>query len=188
MLPMRIAVLSGYTGPRSSMFSGGAGDIFGLGSPSLGRSDAEWYSEAKEEVAEFDDLLTRTRKIANKQVREDLAKSYIGDPGDSDSGIYRRNSVAANVSEAESYTPKVNMLVFGQSRVQNRVQKLKDINSDFKSAVGASEATWGSLPAPQTIETIKVVETQATPGWVAPVVIGALAIAGLAALGVFKGK
>lgn len=186
MMPIRVAVLSGYAGPRPSMFAGGAGDIFGLGSSSLGRSNQEWYMEAKEEVAEYDDLVIRTRKIANKQVREDLARAYMGDPGDSDSGLYRRNSVQANIQEAEQYTP-VNTLVFSQSRVQNRVQKLKDINSSFKDDVMAAEATWGSLPTAQVIETVRTIQTSATPGWVAPVVIGALALAGLAAFGVIGG-
>lgn len=186
MLPIRPAVLSGYTGPRTSMFAGSAGDMFRLGS-GLGRSDSEWYREAKEEVAEFDDLKARTSRIANKPVREQIAQEYIGNAGDEDSGQYRRNSVASNVAEAEQYTP-VNTLVFGQARVQNRVQKLKDINSGFKADVLAAEATWGSLPTAQVIESVKTIETSSVPGWVAPVVIGAIGIAALSAFGVFGGK
>lgn len=186
MLPIRTAVLSGYSGSRSSMFAGGAGDLFSLGS-SLGRNDIEWYREAKEEVAEFDDLASRTAKIANKPVREQLATKYIGNGGDENSGRYRRNSVAANISEAEAYTP-VNALVFGQARVQNRVQKLKDINSGFKADVLAAEATWGSLPSPQIIESVKTINTSEVPGWVAPVVVGSLALAGLYMFGVIGKK
>jgi hypothetical protein len=168
------------------MFAAGAGDLFSLGS-SLGRSDSEWYREAKEEVAEFDDLAARTSRIANKPVREQIAKDFMGNPSDENSGTYRRNSVATNITEAEQYTP-VNTLVFGQARVQNRVQKLKDINSGFKAEVMAAETTWGSLPSAQVIESVKTVQTSTVPGWVAPVVIGAIGVAALSAFGVFGGK
>lgn len=189
MLPLRVAVLSGYTGPRSSMFAGAASDIFSMGAGKMGaRSDAEWYAEAKEEVAEYDDLVMRTRKIANKPVREQLAAEYFGDPNDDDSAVYRRNSVASNIAEAEQYTP-VNALVFGQPTVLARVQKLKDWNASFKDDVLAAEAAWGSLPAPQVIETISTVQVSTVPGWVPVVVVGALGLAALSAMGVFgKGK
>src|SRR6187455_2944689 len=111
MNSMRVAVLAGYSGPRSSMFAGSASDLFSLGGRSLGKSGADWYKDAKAAVAQFDDLVVRTRKIANKQAREDLAKEYIGDPQDRDNGMYRRNGTASNIATAESYTP-VNTFYF----------------------------------------------------------------------------
>jgi hypothetical protein len=173
------------------MFSGGAGDIFGLGSgrPDLGRerSPQNWYDYGRSEVAQYDSYLIRARKIANKSVREQVVKDYHGDPGDSESAIYRRNSVEGNIRQAESYTP-VNYYIFSASQVQSRVEKLNDWNKGFGDAVKAAEATYGSLPEPQVIETVKMVETSATPGWVTPVVIGAVAIAALGVFGAFGGK
>lgn len=180
MLPIKVAILSGYTGARSNMFSGAASDAF-----SLGRTGQEWYLEAKEEVAEFDDLMNRTRKIANKPVREEIAATYYGNPADENSGSYSRNAVASDIGQAEAYTPVAGDLVFGVSRRQNRISNLKAWNANFKEAVMAAEAQWGSLPAPEVIERMTTVSS--TPGWVAPVVVGALGIAALAALGVFGG-
>jgi hypothetical protein len=183
MLPMRVAVLSGYSGARSSMFAGSAGDIFSLGSSGLGKSDSSWLNDAKTNVALFDELVLRTRKIANKTVREDLAKEYIGAPDDRNNGQYRRNGTAGNVATAESYTP-VNTYFFSSREVQNRTQRLVDWNADFQAAVADAERQYGSLPDPQIIETVK--EVSSTPGWVPVVVVGALGVAALAALGVFK--
>lgn len=182
MVPIRVAVLSGYAGPRTSMFAGSAGDVFSMGSKGLGKTAESWYNDAKEEVAQYDDLVVRARKIANKQVREEIGSEYIGNVGNTDSGMYRRNSVVSNIAQAEAYTP-VNDLVFNSSQQQNRVSKLKDINSDFKDAVVEAELAWGSLPDPQVIESIKTVQVSTTPGWVPVVLIGA---AGVAAFAVFK--
>lgn len=182
MVPLRMASIGGFSGPRGSLFQASSTDTFGLGRATLGRNAQDWYGYAKSEVGQFDSYLVRARKIANKDARESLIRAYYGSPSDQDSGSYRRNSVASNIAEAESYTP-INYVVYDQSRVQNRVAKLNDLNKSFGSAVNAAEDTYGSLPAPQVIETLTTVSE--TPAWVMPVVVGALGVAALAALGVF---
>jgi hypothetical protein len=169
------------------MFAGGAGDLFGLGGAELGRTGTEWYRYAQSEVGQYDGYVLRTRKVANKAVRDQLIKDYYSDPENRDGALYRRNSVAANIAEAEKYTP-VNYYVFESSQVQNRVEKLNDWNKDFKEDLQYAEATYGSLPDPVVIErlTTSTSTVTETPGWVTPVVVGAVAIAALAAFGVFK--
>lgn len=185
---MRVAVLSGYSGPRSPMFANSAGDMFSLGSRSLGKSASDWYNQARSLVGQFDDLIVRTRKIANKPVREQLADEYIGsNPQNQDAGIYTRNGVAANIATAESYTP-VNTILYDKREIQNRVQRLQSIVTDFNSAIVDAEKEWGSLPDPQVIETLKTVQVSTTPGWVPVVLIGAAGVAALAAYSYFTKK
>lgn len=184
MVPIRLASIAGFNGNRASMFQNSATDAFGLGKrgSSLGRNAQEWYTEAKEEVQEYDDLMIRARKIANQDARESIVKRYGGDPTDPNTARYRRDSVAYNISQAEGYTP-VNYLIFDKGDVIGRVEKLKGWNSSFKSEVEAAERTYGSLPAPQIVERVTTVGQ--VPGWVTPVVVGALGVAALAAFGVF---
>lgn len=184
MVPIRLASIAGFNTSRGSMFQGSATDAFGLGSrgSSLGRNAQEWYNEAKEEVKEYDDLMVRATKIANQNVRESIVKRYGGDPTDSNSARYRRDSVAYNISQAEGYTP-VNYLIFDKGDVIGRVDKLKEWNSSFKTDVESAERTYGSLPAPQIVERVTTIGQ--VPGWVTPVVVGALGVAALAAFGVF---
>lgn len=197
-IAMRPVLIAGANGARSSVFSGGVNDVFSMGvarpgwapaRPTLGQStDQQWFEEAKQQVGKYDTLVDRLRKIANKQVREQMAQTFMGDPANPDSGLYRRNSVASDVAEAESFTP-VNYFVYGVSRRRNRVTKLREITHDMNEDVRNAEATWGSLPAPQIIE--RVVEVQvpgeATP--IVPILIGGAAVVGvLALLGVFGGQ
>lgn len=194
MFDLKPVAISGARGSRTPMFSGGVNDMFRsaslsgklIGAPMGGQrmgqsSGQDWYNMAVKQVQKFDDILLRLRKVANKAAREQLAATFVGDPGDSESGMYRRNSVASNVSEAQQYTP-VNALVFDQSRVQGRVEKLREITHDFLAAVESAEATWGVLPDPQIIE--RVVEVQG-PGEgipIVPIVIGGAGVLALLAL------
>lgn len=200
---LRPVAISGSNGPRSPIFAAASNDIFSGGwRPAMGRpqpavrglgqtTDQEWYNEARREVAKFDSFVNRLRKVANKQVREDLAGRYVGSPEDSESGIYRRNSVASDIAEAESYTP-VNVLVFSVERRRNRVRQLDSLNNGFERDLTAAEQAWGTLPEPQVIE--RIVEVQvpgtapSTPPIVPILVVGGLAVAGLALLGVFGGQ
>jgi tetrahydromethanopterin S-methyltransferase subunit B len=197
-MQIRQMAISGANGSRTPMFSGGMADVFGaaqrggtlLGQRKLSQSSGQdWFNMAVKQVQKFDDIVMRLRKVANKQVREQLAERFIGDPGDAESGMYRRNSVASNVAEAQQYTP-VNTLVFDASRVQNRVEKLRDITHDFLAEVESAEASWGSLPDAQIIERVVEVEVPGQQTFpVVPVVLGgAGVIALLALLGVFGGK
>lgn len=191
MVPIRMASISGFNGPRGSLFHGSATNTFGLGAPRpvMGktRTAPEWYAYAGSEINQYDGLLLQARKIANKASREGLIKDYYGDPSDSDSAIYRRNSVAANKAEAEAYTP-INYYIYDKSTVQGRVEKLNTWNKDFGAAVKYAEDTYGSLPEPVVIERIMTSTVSETPAWVLPVTIGAIGIALLAAFGVFGRK
>lgn len=139
--------------------------------PNLGQDEQQWFTRAKAGVAAYDDLWARTQLIANKTYREQLASKYHTKPEDQDGALYRRNSVAYNVSEAESYTP-VNYRVFAQSQQQNRVTKLEDWNSDFRKDVEYGEKTYGLLPAPEVIEQTTTVTQTEVPGWLLPAGIG----------------
>lgn len=144
---------------------------------SLGQAEQTWYSRAKSAVAEYDNLWARAQEIAYKEYREQIASQYHGNPNDPDGAFYRRNSVAENVSEAEGSTP-INYLVFGKSRVQNRVEKLEEWNRGLKAAVESGEKTYGKLEK-QVIEKVTTVEKSALPGWVVPVMM----VTGLVVLG-----
>lgn len=137
---------------------------------SLGQTEQTWYSRAKTAVAEYDNLWARTQRIAAKAYRDQLTAQYHGNPNDPEGALYRRNSVASNLAEAEGYTP-INYLVFGESRVQSRVEKLESWNRDFKRAVKYGEDTYGVLEEPEVIERTVTVQKAVTPSWVMPVVI-----------------
>jgi hypothetical protein len=187
MYSLRPVAISGANGSRSTMFTSGVNDFFRTASarsPFLGQTtDQEWYNEAKREVAKFDAFVMRLRKVANKAVRDDLAGRYIGNPEDTESGAYGRNSVAQDIGEAESYKP-VNYLIFSVSRRRNRVERLDDINNSFESDLVSAEQNWGILPEPQVIERIVQVPGAAASPLVPILVVGGLAVAGLALFGV----
>lgn len=195
MVPMRMASIGGFNGPRGSLFHGSATDSFRLGSPShpgqasLGDAGQEIYAEAKKQVAVFDSLVERTRRLANKQSRESIIEEFgLAEPANKDKAFYERNATAGNIAQAESYTP-VNTYIFtGPGPAKNRPGRLKSWNSEFKDAVKYSEDTYGSLPEPVVIERVTTTTVSETPGWVLPVTIGAVGIAALAAFGVFGGK
>ena len=143
----------------------------------LGQIEQQWFARAKAAVAAFDDLYLRARSLASPKVRGEIIRTYVGDASSPDSGLYRRNSVAYNISQAESYTP-INYLIFGAQQ-QNRVEKLEDLNRTLETEVKASESIQGVLPEPVTIE--RVVEipgpTTVQKNLVVPIVIGTLALA-----------
>jgi hypothetical protein len=192
---MRMASIGGFNGPRGSLFHGSATDSFRLGSPAnptqttLGASGQTTYDEAKKQVAIYDSLMGRTKRIANKQSREAIVVEFgLAEPDNKDKSLYMRNATAGNIAQAESYTP-VNYYIFeGSGPAKNRPGKLKSFNSDFSAAVKYAEDTYGSLPEPVVIERVTTTTVSETPGWVLPVTIGAVGIAALAAFGVFSGK
>lgn len=194
MIPMRMASIGGFSSSRGSLFHVSATDSFHLGSPSmsptagLGADTAQGlYEEAKKQIATFDSLLERTKRIGNKAAREQIISDFgLDAPTNNDKALYMRNATAFDVTRADSYTP-INYLVFtGPGPSKNRPRKLREFNKDFSAAVKNAEDTYGSLPEPVVIERTTTVSQ--TPGWVVPVAIGALAVAGLAAFGVFSGK
>lgn len=148
--------------------------------PQLGQVEQQWFTRAKTGVAAYDDLWARTQLIGNKTYRKQLSEKYHTKPEDQDGALYRRNSVAYNISEAESYTP-VNYRVYAQSQQQNRVTKLEDWNTDFRTDVEYGEREYGVLPAPEIIEQTTTITKTEIPGWLLPagVGIGALIIGAL---------
>lgn len=184
---------SAHAGIRNSIFSVPQSDVFGrpmLAGPQLGQSDQTWYNRAKAAVAKYDQLVDRASRIANRTYRENLFALYHSDPKDTDGAWYRRDRVAADVAQAESYTP-INYLIYGVERRQNRVEKLEDWNHDFRQDVKWGEEEYGVLPEPQIITEERIVEVPgAAPGWVLPVSLGlgAIAVAALAGLFIGGGK
>lgn len=155
-----------------------------MGAPSaLGQTEQQWFARAKAAVAKYDLLNERARTVASPLAREALLARYMGDARDPESALYRRNSVAYNVAEAESYTP-VNYLVFQPDRVRNRVEKLEDWNRDFEEEVVAAEAAYGLLPEPVVVERIVERRVPAAPEGpgipTAALVVGGLVLAALA--------
>lgn len=189
MVPMQMASIGGFNGPRGSLFHGSATDSFRMGSPALGANmvGQERYNEARKQLATFDSLVERAKRIANKQAREDVINTFgLSQPDNKDKALYMRNAVAYDLSNAESYTPINYDIYTSPGPAKSRPAKLKDFNSDFESAVKYAETTYGSLPEPVVIERTTTINQ--TPGWVLPVTIGAVAIAGLAVFGVFSKK
>lgn len=171
-------------GQRGSLFAAGVNDPFGhaLGS-SLGQAGQSIYQNAKDQVKRFDSLVERTKKIAVKQVREQIADEFgLGEPGNKDKARYMREATAYDIGQAESFTP-VNYYVFeAPGPAKHRPGNLQGFNNDFQKRVEQAESTYGILPEPQVIE--KIVEV---PGATAPaaspivpiVVVGGLAVAGI---------
>lgn len=188
MYALRPVAISGANG-RSTMFAAGAADFFRAApaqSPFLGQTTGQGiYENAKEQVRRFDSFVERTKKIANKQIREQIAGKFgLGEPNNKDKALYERNATAGNIAEAESFTP-VNYYIFeAPGPAKNRPGKLQDWNHSFKSDVESAEATWGVLPEPQIIERIVQVQGAAAMSPLVPVlVVGGLVVVGLALFG-----
>lgn len=146
----------------------------------LGQTEQQWFSRAKTAVTTYDLLVDRTKKIASQRLRESILSRYTGDPRDQESAIYRRNSVAYNVGEAESYAP-VDYLIFGKELVRDRVEKLEGWNRDFEKEIAAAEVAYGVLPEPVVVERV-IQSAPAATDLTMPFVIGGLVLAGIAFL------
>ena len=142
----------------------------------LGQTEQQWYARAKAAVAKFDELETRVRRLASPVVRSEIYSEFVGEASDSESALYRRNSVAYNVSQAESYTP-INYMVFAAQQ-QSRVEKLEEMVRQLNTEVTAAEGISGILPDPVIME--RVVERPAAPvarDLTLPILAGAVALA-----------
>lgn len=154
---------------------------YGLGrtaqKPSLGQTEQTWYTRAKAAVGEYDALWERAQRISDSQNRKELAAKFHGNPTDQNGALYRRDSVAFNVSEAEAITP-VKYIIFSEPRVQGRVEKLEEWNRGFGTDVNLGEGLYGILPQAEVMKET-VVQDGGTPAWVWPVVgVAALLVAG----------
>lgn len=137
----------------------------------LGANEQQWFGRAKAAVAQYDELWAKTQQIGNQTYREELAGKYHTTPADSDGALYRRNSVAYNISQAESYAP-VNYKVFEPSAQQDRVSKLDEWNKDFKNDVDHGVQQYGLLASPQAIEKLASTPQTEPPAWLLPAGLG----------------
>jgi hypothetical protein len=195
-------VLIGHgNGGRGSFFSQPQSDAFRVGPAlgyqpryQLGVTAQEAYVNGKAEIAEFDSLVARTAKIANKAVRDQIVKDYgLNEPENKDKALYMRNATASCVATADSYTPVAYEQGFpNHGPCIGRVTKLRNFNGNFRSEVRDAENTYGILPEPVVIT--QYLPGQAAPAaaggtnWTLPVVIGGGAIVIAALLGAFGGK
>lgn len=154
------------------------GTPFSPRAAALGQTEQAWFARAKAAVVKFDDLERRARTIASPPAREAILSRFVGRPGNRESGQYRRNSVAYNVGQAESFTP-VNYLIFKEDRVRNRVEKLEEINQDFEAELVEAEKVYGVLAAPVTVERIVEVPAPMTENSTAPLLLGGALLVGL---------
>lgn len=183
---MRLVPVALGWSPRAggSIFSPAPFSVPALAGSRLGQTEQQWFARAKAAVVKYDSLVGRARRIASPPYRESILARYGGDPNDQASAVYRRNSVAYNVAEAESYTP-VNYLVFQPDRVRNRVEKLEDWNRNFEAEVVAAESSYGVLPEPVVVERVVERPGPAAPppaDLTVPLVVGGLVLAGVALL------
>lgn len=201
MIDLGLARIAGHRTTRTSLFSGAASDSFGgqrgypepraLGYRALGQSAQSFYDQAKQQIARFDSLATRTTKIANKAARDQIIQTYgLNDPTNNNLAAYMRNALQSDVSNAESYTPiayEQGFPTHGPAR--GRVSKLKDFNDSFQSDVEQAENTYGILPDPQVIT--QYITTPGSMNWTWIVPIAGVAVLGLGiawALGAFGRK
>lgn len=191
MVPLRMATISGFSGPRGSLFHGSATNVFGLGAstpgrPMLGQTGQEIYALAKKELAQFDSLVERTKRLANQASREAIIEEFgLTEPDNKEKALYARNVVASDLAKAESYTPVNYDIYYAPGPAKNRPGRLEDWNDSFRDEVKDSERTYGILPEPVIIERMSTTTVSETPAWVLPVTIGAIGVAALAAFGAF---
>src|SRR5262245_12406085 len=190
MYELSMARISGGSQLRPSIFGGMesfASPAF-MGAPALGQTEQQWYAEAKAQVAKFDQLVERTKRVAQKAARETLISDYgLNDPSDQAKALYTRNGVAENIARAESYTP-VNYVLYSKREITNRVTRLQDYNRDVNRDVKYAEDSYGILPEPVVIERVVTVPGAAAPtNWTVPLVIAGGGVILAAALGLFSG-
>lgn len=132
-----------------------------LGRVALGETEMSWFTRAKAAVAKYDDLSTRAAKIADPAYSSGVLGRFRGNPADPAGALYRRNSVAFAVAQAESVQP-VNYSVFVRPEVQGRVAQLERWNRELDAAVMSGETRHGvtqalgqgtaPAPAPAAVE------------------------------------
>jgi len=146
----------------------------GLGAPvakQLGQADQQWFARAKASVASYDDLWARAQQISDQAYRDQLAAKYHTKPEDQAGALYRRNSVAFDVSQAESFSP-VKYSIYTDSAAQDKVTKLEGWNDQFRGDVEHGEQAYGTQAKPGPVDQTATLKETKLPGWVLPVGIG----------------
>ncbi len=187
---LRRAAIGALNGHRST-FGPGSNEIFGagMGGPRMGQTAQDFYNRAIPLIQKFDQLVTRTQKIANKAARDQVISDYgLNDPTNTDKALYMRNALASDVANAQKYTPIAYEQGFpSHGPARGRVTKLQNFDSDFEAAVKSAEDQYGILPEPVVIERVVTEQGPATSA-LPYVLVGGAAIAALFITGVIKIK
>ncbi len=185
MYDVGMVMISGGRG-RPNLFQHRMGDVFGRqfgGSPSLGQTGVGTYTQVKNDIAQWDALAARLKRIANQAVREQLAQRFgLTNPSDKDKGQYMRDRSAYHVAQADSSSPP-NYSIFAPDTpgpAKNDARDLESFIAEAQSAIKSAEDQFGLLTGPQTIS------VATTPGWVVPVVVGVGVLALLGITGIVK--
>lgn len=147
-----------------------------------------WYSRAKAAVAKFEQLLSRTSRIASATERDNIL-AWVGPTGSVDTPRERYGTVVENIGYVESFTP-IDYEKYGISRLQNRVTKLESYNTEFESKVVNAETAHGRLTEPAVIERPRIVTPGVAPtgtNWTLPILVGGGALAIALAVTLIKG-
>lgn len=177
-----------FVAPLQSQFHVG----YSLGGPSLGVTAQEAYVNAKAAIADYDQLVGRAARIANKTSRDEIVKTYgLNEPDNKDKSLYMRNATASCVAQADAFSPVAYEQGFpSHGPCIGRVTKLQNFIDDMKSDVRNAENTYGILPEPVVITQYVNVPGQAAPGttnWTIPIAVGVGGLAIAALLGAFRG-
>lgn len=146
-----------------------------------GTTPQDWYNRAKAAVAKFDQLLSRTSRIASKTERDAILE-WVGNASTDATPAYRYATVKSDLSDVERFTPPA-VQDYQVSRRQGRIEKLEDFNREFEAKVSTAETAHGRLPEPAVIEREKIVTPGAAPpapagtDWTLPLAVGGGAVA-----------
>lgn len=183
---MGMVMVSGLGRGTPSMFGGTVHHAMGP-SYRMGDTGAQWYQRAKQAEVNFQALLARTARIANKTLRDEVA-AWVGAVGSVDTPMERYGTVIVNTNTAESYAP-LNTTEFERSQLQNRVTKLESYNNEFQAKVKNAEDYYGILPEPVVIERfVNVPGAPAAGGtdWTIPIAVGVGTIVLVGLIAIFK--
>lgn len=182
--PIMFVPISG-NGARPSLFGSSVAQVPGFhptlaGGYWMGQTPQEWYGRAKAAVAKFDELLTRTSRVASKTER-DAILAWVGTAAQDGTPAYRYATVKSDLTDVERFTPPA-VQDYQLERRQSRVTKLEDFNKEFETKVSTAEAAHGRLPEPTVIERERIVSPAAAPAaagtdWTMPLIVGGGAVA-----------
>lgn len=134
LTPGRLAPARGFGGG----FSGG-----GLAGPTLGQTATEWFERAKNAVAAYENLRDNILpRLANLQARAEIT-TWLGTVYQDETPEYRWASVVGDITYDVA---REGVGAYNVERRQGRVEKLEEINDQFRDKVGAAGAL---LPAPK---------------------------------------
>lgn len=149
----------------------------------LGETEHTWYARAKAAVAKYDDLSERAGRIADPVYAGGILGRFRPPARDPRGPLYRRNSVAFAVADAESRSP-LDFSAFGTADLEKKVEELEGWDREFERAVQSGEESRGirglGQAAPAAPREVKGLEwTDCAPWVVGAVVLGGVAVIAL---------